>query len=81
VTPFSAEGLASLQNLSKQEVHTLNGTSRHRLERHVQKLANAAKISSAEGALLHDQNQMLTRMYNEAKVRRSTTSIILGKAR
>jgi hypothetical protein len=35
----------------------------------VQPLPNAAKISFAEPALLHDQNQMLTRMNNEAKVR------------
>jgi hypothetical protein len=35
----------------------------------VQPLPNAAKISFAERALLHNQNQMLTRMNNEAKVR------------
>jgi hypothetical protein len=46
----------------------------------VQKLANAAQISFAERAL-HDQNQMLTRMNNEAKVRRSTRSVVLGKAK
>ena len=81
VTPVSAEGLASLHNLIKQDAHTLNKTSIQRLERHVQKLANAAQISFAERALLHDQNQMLTRMNNEAKVRRSTRSIVLGKAK
>jgi hypothetical protein len=81
VTPVSAEGLASLQNLIKQDVHTLNGTSIQHLERHVQKLANATQISFAERALLHDQNQMLTRMNNKAKVRRSTRSIVLGKAK
>ena len=37
--------------------------------------------SSAERSLLHNQNQMLTRMNNEAKVRRSTKSIVLGKAK
>jgi DDE superfamily endonuclease len=81
ITPVSAEGLTSLQNLIKQDVYTLNGTSIQRLERHVQKLANAAQISFAERALLHDQNQILTRMNNEAKVRRSTRSIVLGKAK
>ena len=81
VTPVSAEGLASLHNLIKQDAHTLNGTSIQRLERHVQKLANAAQISFAERALLHDQNQMLTKMNNEAKVRRSTRSVVLGKAK
>jgi hypothetical protein len=81
VTPVSVEGLASLHNLIKQDAHTLNGTSIQRLERHVQKLANAAQASFAESALLHDRNQMLIRMNNEAKVRRSTKSIVLGKAK
>jgi hypothetical protein len=47
----------------------------------VQKLANAAQISFAERDLLHDRNQMLIRMNNEAKVRRSTRSVVLGKAK
>jgi hypothetical protein len=81
VTPVSADGLASLHNLIKQDAHTLNGTSIQRLERHVQKLVNAAQISFAERALLHNQKQMLTRMNNEAKLRRSTQSLVLGKAR
>jgi hypothetical protein len=69
MTPVSVEGLASLQNLIKQDAYTLNGMSIQRLERHVQKLANAAQASFAESALLHDRNQMLIRMNNEAKVR------------
>jgi hypothetical protein len=81
VTPVSAEGLASLHSLIKQDAHTLNGTSIQRLERHVQKLVDAAQISFAERALLHDQKQMLTRMNNEAKVRRSTRSLVLGQAK
>jgi len=79
VTPVSAEGLASLHNLIKQDAHTLNGTSIQRLERHVQKLVDAAQISFAERALLHDQKQMLTRMNNEAKVRRLTKAVVLGQ--
>jgi hypothetical protein len=47
----------------------------------VQKLANAAQISFAERALLQDQNQTLARINNEAKVRRSTRSVVLGKAK
>jgi hypothetical protein len=42
VTSASAEGLVSLQNLIKQDAYTLNKTSIQHLERHVQKLANAA---------------------------------------
>jgi hypothetical protein len=88
VTPVSVEGLVSLQNLIKQDAHTLNKASIQRLERHVQKLAHAAQISFdkhasllAECALLNNQNQMLTRMNNEAKVRQLTRSVVLGKAK
>jgi hypothetical protein len=81
VTPVSAEALTQLHNLIKQDAHTLDKTSAQRLERHVQKLANAAHISFAERALLRDQNQFLTSMNNEARVRQSTKSVVLGKAK
>jgi hypothetical protein len=77
----SVKGLASLHNLIKQDAHTLNKTSIQRLKRHIQKLIDAAQISFAERALLHNQKQMLTRMDNEAKIRRSTQSLVLGKAK
>lgn len=48
---------------------------------HVQKLANAAQMSFAENALLRDQNQVLTIISNEVKVRRSTRSTVVGTAR
>jgi len=81
VTPVSAEGLASLHSLIKQDAHTLNETSIPRLERRVQKLVDAAQVSIAECALLRDEKQMLTRMNNEAKVRRSTKALKLGDAK
>ena len=81
MTPVSAEGIASLHNLIKQDAHTFNETSIPRLQRHVQKLANAAQLSFAERALLRDQNQFLTGINNEAKVRRSTKSVVPGKAK
>ncbi|MCJ1381230.1 hypothetical protein MMC17_004339 [Xylographa soralifera] len=88
VTPVSAEGLVSLHNLIKQDVHTLNEASIQRIERLVQKLAHAALVSfaeraflRAEGALLENRNQMLIKLNNEAKVRRSTRSVVLGKAK
>ncbi|KAH9204300.1 hypothetical protein DL95DRAFT_430412 [Leptodontidium sp. 2 PMI_412] len=52
-----------------------------RLQRRVQKLANAGQRSIAYCALLDDQNQFLTKMNNEAKVRRSTKSVVLGKGK
>jgi len=47
----------------------------------MQKLANTAQVSFAELALLRDQNQFLMDMNNEAKVRRSTRSVVLGTAK
>jgi hypothetical protein len=55
-----------------KDEHTLNGTSTDRLQKHIQKLANAAQVSFAELALLRDQNQFLIDKNNEAKVRRLT---------
>jgi hypothetical protein len=88
VTLVLVEGLVSLQNLIKQDAYILNKASTQRLERHVQKLAYAAQVSfaeraflRAERALLNNRNQMLTRMNNKAKVRRSTRSVVLGKAK
>ena len=69
MTLVSAEALASLYNIIKQGVLTLNETSIPRLQRYIQKPPNAAQMSFAQHALLDDQNQLLTRMNNEAKVR------------
>jgi hypothetical protein len=38
-------------------------------------------VSFAECALLQDQNQSLIKINKEAKVRRSTRSVVLGKAK
>ncbi|KAF2831975.1 hypothetical protein CC86DRAFT_377217 [Ophiobolus disseminans] len=48
---------------------------------HIQKLANAAQISFAERVLLKDRNRFLFKINNVAKARRSTRSIVLGKAK
>ena len=81
VTPVSAEALTSLFSVIKQDTDTLTGTSTDRLQKHIQKIANAAQVSFAELALLRDQNQFLMEMNNEAKVRRSTGSVVLGTAK
>jgi hypothetical protein len=71
----------SLYNLIKQDTYTLNKTNIPRLQRRVQKLANAGQRSIAYCALLDEQNQFLTKINNEAKVRRSTKSVVLGKGK
>ena len=81
VTPATAEALIPLHNLIKQDAHTLDEISKKRLQRHVKKLTSAARVSFAECALLQDQNQFLIKVNNEAKVRRSTRSVVLGKAK
>jgi hypothetical protein len=81
VTPVSAEALMSLQKLIKQDAHALDETSKQNLQRHVQKLANAAQTSFAEHAIQRDQIRFLTRVNNKAKVRRSTKPVVLGKAK
>ncbi|KAF2647885.1 DDE-domain-containing protein, partial [Lophiostoma macrostomum CBS 122681] len=81
VTPATTEALTSLHNLINKDAHALDKTSKQRLQRHVQKLASAAKTSFTECALLQDQNRFLLKTNNEAKVRRSTRSVVLGKAK
>jgi hypothetical protein len=81
VTPVNAEGLTSLHDLIKQDTSTLDETSKQRLQRRVQKLASAAKISFARQGHLQDHNQLLYRINNEAKVRRATRSVVLGKGK
>ncbi|KAG4438640.1 hypothetical protein IFR05_005884 [Cadophora sp. M221] len=78
---MSVEGLISLYNQIKQDTQTLDATSTQRLQKRVQKLANTAQVSFAECALLNNRNQFLTEANNEAKVRRSTKPIVLGKGK
>ncbi len=78
VTPVTIGALTSLHNIIKQE---LNEPSKDRIQRHVQKLACAAQISFAKQTLLQDQNRFLSKINNEVKVRRSTRSVVLGKAK
>ncbi len=44
-------------------------------------MANAARVSLAKSAIQSDQIRFLLKINDEAKVRRSTKSIILGKAK
>jgi predicted LPLAT superfamily acyltransferase len=82
VTLVSAEGLASLQNLIiEQDASALDETSKRNLQRHLHKLAKAVQLSLAEGALHKKHIRFLLTVNSEAKVRQSTTSLVLGKAK
>jgi hypothetical protein len=81
-TPVSAEGLMSLQNLIiRQDAHALEEASKRRLRRHLDKFAKAAHLSFAKGALQQHHIRLLLKINDEAKVRRSTKSLVLGKAK
>jgi hypothetical protein len=81
MTPVSAEALAALQILIKQDAQAFDETSKQSLQRHVEKLTNAAHRSFAKTALLEDRDEFLTTINNEAKVRRSTRPVVLGTAK
>ncbi|USP82170.1 hypothetical protein yc1106_09444 [Curvularia clavata] len=78
ITPVTTEGVMSLHNLIKQDAYAMD---ERRLQKYVQKLASVAQISLAKQTLLQDQNEFLTKVNKEAQVRRSTRSIVLGKAK
>jgi hypothetical protein len=82
VTPVSTEDLMSLQNLIvKQDAHALDEKSKQSLQRHLHKLSKAAQLSFAKGALQQNHIRFLLQVNNEAKVRRSTKSLVLGTAK
>ena len=78
ITPVTIDALTSLHNMIKQELYE---PRTDRTQRHVHKLTSAAKISFAKQTLFQDQNRFLSKTNNEAKVRRSTRSVVLGKAK
>ncbi|KYG41993.1 hypothetical protein M433DRAFT_147180 [Acidomyces richmondensis BFW] len=82
VTPVGAEALSKMQALIRRDAQTLDdGRSKWRLQWYTEKLLNAAKRYQAERALHQDQIQFLFKVNNEAKVRQSTKSLVLEKAK
>ncbi|KAG9235618.1 hypothetical protein BJ875DRAFT_373897, partial [Amylocarpus encephaloides] len=76
-TPVSAEAFMSLHSMIQQD--TSNETCMTRVQRRVQKLANAGQKAIAYCALLEHEKQLLKKINSEAKVRRSTKLTVLGK--
>lgn len=82
LTPVSTELLMSLQNtIIQKDASLLDKTSKQNLERHLKKTTKAAGTFHATNTLLQKQIHSLWKVNNEAKVRRATNSIILGKGR
>jgi hypothetical protein len=80
-TPATSDALTSLHKLITEHTDTLDETSKRHLQKHVQKLANAVHISFAERAILREQTRFLHQINSEAKTRRSTKSVVMGKAK
>jgi len=82
VTPVTAEAFASLRDMIlERDAHAIDDAERRNLKRYLDKLTRAAQTSIAEGALLQEDNQFVRKMNNEAKIRRSAKSLVLGKAK
>ena len=81
ITLVTTEALTSLHDLIVRDTHALDATNKDHLQKRIQKLASTTKVSFATQALLKDRNQFLLEINREAKVRRSTKSLVLGKAK
>jgi hypothetical protein len=81
ITPVNPEAVVSLQAAIDLDADALDEASKWRLQRHVQKLANAASTSFVQHDLQKEHIRYLYKVNNEAKVRRSTRSVVLGKAK
>ena len=81
VTPVSARGDAALHTLIENDAHALNEAHKQRLQKLVQKLANATELFFAERALLSGQNEFLAQIHTEAKAPGATKANIIGTSR
>jgi len=72
---------AEVARLAKRFLPDGSDTRKQSLARHLQKLTKAGQTSFAKGVLQQHQIRFLIRMNDESKVRWSTTSVILGKAK
>jgi hypothetical protein len=80
VTPVSAAGLISLQNLIlERDARALDAMSKQNFQRHLLKFAKATQLSLTKSALQQNHIQLLMAVNNESKPRRATKADILGK--
>lgn len=82
VTPVTAEAFISLHDLIlEKDTHALNEIEKQRFQRHLQKLTKAAQTSIARGVLQQERIKFLLKTNVEARLRHSTKSLVLGKAK
>ena len=82
VTPVTAEALESLHDLIlEKDANALNEMEKPRFQLHLQKLTKAAQTSIAKGVPQQERIKFLLKTNDEPRVRRSTKSSVLGKAK
>ncbi|KAJ8610779.1 hypothetical protein MRB53_038330 [Persea americana] len=81
VTPRSVSAVASLHEIIQQDARSIDEESKWRLQKCVQKLANASILCFAERDLLQQRNNFLVDINNEGRIHRSTKAQIVGTAR
>jgi hypothetical protein len=80
VTPVTTQELASLQNIINNQVaQCLDQTTIASLQKNVQKMSKAAHLAFSKGTLQRDHIQLLMKINDESKVRRSAKGHILGR--
>jgi hypothetical protein len=78
---MTTDAVHSIQAIITKDARALNRDRKLRLEKYVQKLTDAANISFTERDLQKEYVRFLRKTNDESKDRRSTWSIVLGKAR
>lgn len=81
-TPVTAEAFLALHDfILERDAQALEETGKQNIQRHLQKLTKGAQTSIARGALQQERIRSLLKTNDEAKVRRTTKSLVLGKAK
>lgn len=82
VTPVTAEAFLALHNfILERDAQALEEMGKQSIQRHLQKLTRGAQTSIARGALQQERIRSLLKTNDEAKARRTTKSLVLGKAK
>jgi hypothetical protein len=81
VTPVTAEAFLALHDfILERDAHALDDPGKQSFQRHLQKLTKAAQTSIVRGVLQQERIRSLLKTNDEAKVRRTTKSLVLRKA-
>lgn len=65
----------------ERDAHALDDPGKQSIQRHLRKLTKGAQTSIARGVLQQERIRSLLKTNDEAKFRRTTKSLVLGKAK